>query len=64
MITNVTCVIFTGMQRLPFFPENRIQGAFEPGHHWPDQGNRLRWVSPAATWCTLDKTMLYTLYKE
>uniref|UniRef100_A0A3Q1H5Y9 Uncharacterized protein n=1 Tax=Anabas testudineus TaxID=64144 RepID=A0A3Q1H5Y9_ANATE len=39
--------LLNGMQRLPFFPENRIQGAFEPGHHWPDQGNRLRWVSPA-----------------
>ncbi|XP_035469679.1 uncharacterized protein si:ch73-173p19.1 isoform X2 [Scophthalmus maximus] len=31
-----------GMPRLPFFPENRIRGGFEPRHHWPEQGNRLR----------------------
>lgn len=31
-----------GMPRLPFFPENRIRGGFEPQHHWPEQGNRLR----------------------
>ncbi|XP_029003667.1 uncharacterized protein si:ch73-173p19.1 isoform X2 [Betta splendens] len=34
--------LLNGMQRLPFFPENRIRGAFEPRHHWPEQGNRLR----------------------
>lgn len=31
-----------GMPRLPFLPENRIRGGFEPRHHWPEQGNRLR----------------------
>uniref|UniRef100_A0A1A7YYE5 Uncharacterized protein n=1 Tax=Iconisemion striatum TaxID=60296 RepID=A0A1A7YYE5_9TELE len=31
-----------GMPRLPFFPENRNRGGFEPRHHWPEQGNRLR----------------------
>ncbi|XP_035980940.1 uncharacterized protein LOC118556204 [Fundulus heteroclitus] len=31
-----------GMPRLPFFPDNRIRVGFEPRHHWPDQGNRLR----------------------
>uniref|UniRef100_A0A1A8SI23 Uncharacterized protein n=1 Tax=Nothobranchius rachovii TaxID=451742 RepID=A0A1A8SI23_9TELE len=31
-----------GMPRLPFFPENRNRGRFEPRHHWPEQGNRLR----------------------
>ncbi|KAM8731601.1 uncharacterized protein AB9X84_025940 [Acanthopagrus schlegelii] len=31
-----------GMPRLPFFPENRFRGEFEPRHHWPEQGNRLR----------------------
>lgn len=44
-ITVVTCVILTGMPRLPFFPENRFRGEFGPRHHWPEQGNRLRWVS-------------------
>ncbi|XP_041824644.1 uncharacterized protein si:ch73-173p19.1 [Melanotaenia boesemani] len=34
--------MFNGIQRLPFFPENRIRGGFEPQHHWPEQGNRLR----------------------
>ncbi|KAM9839815.1 uncharacterized protein ACBR49_016806 [Aulostomus maculatus] len=34
--------LLNGMQRLPFFPENRIRGGFEPRHHWPEQGNRLR----------------------
>lgn len=34
--------ILNGMPRLPFFPENRFQGGFEPRHHWPEQGNRLR----------------------
>uniref|UniRef100_A0A3Q0SV66 Si:ch73-173p19.1 n=1 Tax=Amphilophus citrinellus TaxID=61819 RepID=A0A3Q0SV66_AMPCI len=29
------------MPRLPFLPENRIRGGFEPRHHWPEQGNRL-----------------------
>ncbi|AWP17006.1 Hypothetical protein SMAX5B_010724 [Scophthalmus maximus] len=40
--TTFVTVIFTGMPRLPFFPENRIRGGFEPRHHWPEQGNRLR----------------------
>ncbi|KAM4718720.1 uncharacterized protein FYW61_016450 [Anableps anableps] len=31
-----------GMPGLPFFPENRVRGGFEPRHYWPDQGNRLR----------------------
>lgn len=31
-----------GMPRLPFFPENRNRGGFEPQHYWPHQGNRLR----------------------
>ncbi|XP_047423995.1 uncharacterized protein si:ch73-173p19.1 isoform X2 [Mugil cephalus] len=31
-----------GIPRLPFFPENRQQQRFEPWHHWPGQGNRLR----------------------
>uniref|UniRef100_A0A667ZRN9 Si:ch73-173p19.1 n=1 Tax=Myripristis murdjan TaxID=586833 RepID=A0A667ZRN9_9TELE len=35
-------VIVTGMPRLPFFPENRGRGGFEPRHQWPEQGNRLR----------------------
>lgn len=34
--------MLNGMPRLPFFPENRFHGGFEPRHHWPDQGNRLR----------------------
>ncbi|XP_018556246.1 uncharacterized protein LOC108899975 [Lates calcarifer] len=34
--------MLNGMPRLPFFPENRIRGGFEPRHHWPEQGNRLR----------------------
>ncbi|XP_074477765.1 uncharacterized protein LOC141759525 [Sebastes fasciatus] len=34
--------MLNGMPRLPFFPENRIRGEFEPRHHWPEQGNRLR----------------------
>lgn len=34
--------MLNGMPRLPFFPENRIHGGFEPRHHWPEQGNRLR----------------------
>lgn len=34
--------LLNGMPRLPFFPENRIRGGFEPRHHWPEQGNRLR----------------------
>lgn len=41
----VTCVILSGMPRLPFFPENRLRGDFGPRHMWPEQGNRLRWVS-------------------
>ncbi|KAJ8418697.1 hypothetical protein AAFF_G00001960 [Aldrovandia affinis] len=35
-----------GLPRLPFFPENRARGAMEPGHRWPDQGNRLREGAP------------------
>lgn len=38
-------VFLTGMPRLPFFPENRVREEFEPRHHWPEQGNRLRWVT-------------------
>lgn len=38
-------VILTGMPRLPFFPENWVRGEMEPRHHWPEQGNRLRWVT-------------------
>ncbi|XP_041669772.1 uncharacterized protein si:ch73-173p19.1 isoform X1 [Cheilinus undulatus] len=34
--------MLNGMPRLPFFPENRFRGEFEPRHHWPEQGNRLR----------------------
>ncbi|XP_072234204.1 uncharacterized protein [Leuresthes tenuis] len=34
--------VLNGMPRLPYFPENRIRGGFEPRHHWPEQGNRLR----------------------
>ncbi|KAM6900148.1 uncharacterized protein FYW49_016694 [Xenentodon cancila] len=34
--------MLNGMPRLPFFPENRIREGFEPRHHWPEQGNRLR----------------------
>lgn len=34
--------MLNGMPRLPFFPENRFRGGFEPRHHWPEQGNRLR----------------------
>ncbi|KAF3703724.1 UBX domain-containing protein 1-A SAPK substrate protein 1-A [Channa argus] len=34
--------LLNGMQRLPFFPEHRMQGGFGPRYHWPDQGNRLR----------------------
>ncbi|CAK6967457.1 uncharacterized protein si:ch73-173p19.1 [Scomber scombrus] len=34
--------LLNGMPRLPFFPENRIRAGFEPRHHWPEQGNRLR----------------------
>ncbi|XP_017262114.1 uncharacterized protein si:ch73-173p19.1 [Kryptolebias marmoratus] len=34
--------VLNGMPRLPFFPENRVRGGFEPRHHWPEQGNRLR----------------------
>ncbi|XP_022051942.2 uncharacterized protein si:ch73-173p19.1 [Acanthochromis polyacanthus] len=34
--------MLNGMPRLPFFPENRVRGGFEPRHHWPEQGNRLR----------------------
>ncbi|XP_058486395.1 uncharacterized protein si:ch73-173p19.1 [Solea solea] len=34
--------VLNEMPRLPFFPENRIRGGFEPRHHWPEQGNRLR----------------------
>ncbi|KAJ8375115.1 hypothetical protein SKAU_G00056950 [Synaphobranchus kaupii] len=30
-----------GLPRLPFFPENRARGSMEPGHRWPNQGNRL-----------------------
>ncbi|KAM6971042.1 uncharacterized protein LKV04_016753 [Tautogolabrus adspersus] len=33
--------MLNGMPRLPFFPENRFR-EFEPRHHWPEQGNRLR----------------------
>lgn len=35
-------LLLNGMPRLPFFPENRLRAGFEPRHHWPDQGNRLR----------------------
>ncbi|XP_067107645.1 uncharacterized protein si:ch73-173p19.1 [Osmerus mordax] len=35
-------LLLNGMPRLPFFPENRVRVGFEPRHHWPDQGNRLR----------------------
>nr|XP_046227001.1 uncharacterized protein si:ch73-173p19.1 isoform X2 [Scatophagus argus] len=35
-------LVLNGMPRLPFFPENRFRGEFEPRHYWPDQGNRLR----------------------
>uniref|UniRef100_A0A673CF51 Uncharacterized LOC115410964 n=1 Tax=Sphaeramia orbicularis TaxID=375764 RepID=A0A673CF51_9TELE len=42
------CVISPGMPRLPFFPENRLHGGFEPRHHWPEQGNRLREVEDPA----------------
>ncbi|KAM9712730.1 uncharacterized protein ACNS7B_023178 [Menidia menidia] len=34
--------VLNGMPRLPYFPENRIRGGFEPRHYWPEQGNRLR----------------------
>ncbi|XP_051267049.1 uncharacterized protein si:ch73-173p19.1 [Dicentrarchus labrax] len=34
--------MLNGMPRLPFFPENRFRGEFEPRHNWPEQGNRLR----------------------
>ncbi|KAJ0059749.1 hypothetical protein NL108_011242, partial [Boleophthalmus pectinirostris] len=34
--------MLNGWPRLPFFPENRVHGGFEPRHHWPEQGNRLR----------------------
>lgn len=34
--------MLNGMPRLPFFPDNRIRGEFEPRHLWPEQGNRLR----------------------
>ncbi|XP_029313153.1 uncharacterized protein LOC115025249 [Cottoperca gobio] len=34
--------MLNGMPRLPFFPDNRIRVEFEPRHHWPEQGNRLR----------------------
>ncbi|XP_061569904.1 uncharacterized protein si:ch73-173p19.1 [Cololabis saira] len=34
--------MLNGIPRLPFFPENRIREGFEPRHHWPEQGNRLR----------------------
>ncbi|KAM3593406.1 uncharacterized protein V6R79_012311 [Siganus canaliculatus] len=34
--------MLNGMPRLPFFPENRFRGEFEPRYHWPEQGNRLR----------------------
>lgn len=34
--------MLNGMPRLPFFPENWNHGGFEHGHHWPEQGNRLR----------------------
>ncbi|KAG9348127.1 hypothetical protein JZ751_004157 [Albula glossodonta] len=37
---------WTGLPRLPFFPENQGRGAVELGHRWPDQGNRLRWRTP------------------
>lgn len=40
-----SCVTPSGMPRLPFFPENRLRGDFGPRHSWPEQGNRLRWVS-------------------
>ncbi|KAM4606665.1 uncharacterized protein ACJ7VT_016834 [Polymixia lowei] len=35
-------LMLNGMPRLPFFPENRVRGGFEPRHLWPEQGNRLR----------------------
>ncbi|XP_071777591.2 uncharacterized protein LOC139928817 [Centroberyx gerrardi] len=35
-------LMLNGMPRLPFFPENRVRGGFEPRHQWPEQGNRLR----------------------
>ncbi|XP_056155397.1 uncharacterized protein si:ch73-173p19.1 isoform X2 [Lampris incognitus] len=34
--------MLSGLPRLPFFPENRVHGGFEPRHQWPEQGNRLR----------------------
>lgn len=34
--------MLNGMPRLPFFPENWNNEGFEHGHHWPEQGNRLR----------------------
>ncbi|XP_068160283.1 uncharacterized protein si:ch73-173p19.1 [Antennarius striatus] len=35
-------LLLNGLPRLPFFPENRFRGEFEPRHRWPEQGNRLR----------------------
>ncbi|XP_068604369.1 uncharacterized protein si:ch73-173p19.1 [Brachionichthys hirsutus] len=35
-------LLLNGMPRLPFFPEGRFRGEFEPRHRWPEQGNRLR----------------------
>uniref|UniRef100_A0A3P9KEK5 Si:ch73-173p19.1 n=1 Tax=Oryzias latipes TaxID=8090 RepID=A0A3P9KEK5_ORYLA len=34
--------VLNGIPGLPLFPENRIRPGFEPRHHWPEQGNRLR----------------------
>ncbi|XP_061093494.1 uncharacterized protein si:ch73-173p19.1 isoform X1 [Conger conger] len=35
-----------GLPRLPFFPDNRARGPMDPGHRWPNQGNRLREGAP------------------
>ncbi|KAJ8277031.1 hypothetical protein GJAV_G00070700 [Gymnothorax javanicus] len=35
-----------GLPPLPFLPEHRARGPGEPGHHWPNQGNRLREAGP------------------
>uniref|UniRef100_A0AAQ4RMZ8 Si:ch73-173p19.1 n=1 Tax=Gasterosteus aculeatus aculeatus TaxID=481459 RepID=A0AAQ4RMZ8_GASAC len=40
--------MLNGMPQLPFLPDNRIRVEFEARHHWPEQGNRLRWAPGAA----------------
>ncbi|XP_035268330.1 uncharacterized protein si:ch73-173p19.1 isoform X1 [Anguilla anguilla] len=35
-----------GLPRLPFLPDNRGRGSMDPGHRWPNQGNRLREGAP------------------